>query len=59
VTPIRGQIDPVLKIRIDNLQNQIDMVDEKYGLESRYFYAGLEIRKELVELRAKLINKIA
>ena len=53
-----GKIDSILKIRIDNLQEQIDLIDEKYPPESRFYYDGMEVRKELVELRAKLIRKI-
>ena len=55
---IIGKIDPILKIRINNLQAQIDIIDKKYDFESRYWYAAQEIRKELVELRAKLIGEI-
>ena len=58
-----GKINPALKIRIDRLQGQIDLIDRKYlpgtrfyyDSKNRWYYDYLELRKELVDIRAGLI----
>ncbi len=52
-----GKIDPILKARIDNLQDQIDLMDKRHPPGDKLYHDWMEARRGLVGIRARLINK--
>jgi len=54
-----GKIDPILKVRIDNNQHQIDYIDDTYALNEKYLRSYLAMREALINQRVLLVAKIA
>ena len=56
-SPKIGKINPILKIRIDNIQHQIDMIDDNYAFDDKYKEAYRGVRNALMNQKRLLVNK--
>jgi len=55
---ITGEIDSVLKVRIDTIQQRIDLIDDKYKTDAEYRLAYNAVRNALVKQKENLIEAI-
>ena len=53
-----GKIDPILKVRIDNNQHQIDYIDDTYALNEKYRLSYLAMREALINQKVLLVEMI-
>ena len=53
-----GKIDPILKARIDNNQQQIDDIDDKYAFNEKYRRSYFAMREALINQRILLVEMI-
>jgi len=55
---IVGRIEPLLKVRIDNIQDQINRLLKNYALSEPYYISMVEVLQALIERKAMLTNRI-
>lgn len=55
---IVGGIDPILKVRIDNIQSLIKEINDEYTDDIRYRWAYRGMRNALVNHKRLLIDKV-
>ena len=55
---IVGKIDPILKVRIDKIQHQINFIDDQYALNGIYRQSFFAVRDALVERKEMLLKRI-
>lgn len=53
-----GKIDPLLKVRIDKKQHQIDFIDDLCNLNEKYPRSYLALREALVERKITLVEMV-
>ena len=53
-----GKIDPILKARIDNNQQQIDYIDYIYAFNEEYRQSYFVMREALINQKIILVNQI-
>ena len=55
---IVGKIDPILKVRIDKIQHQINFIDDQYALNGKYRQSYFAVRDALVAHKGMLVEQI-
>ena len=52
------KIDPILKARIDNVQDQIEFINEQYALNEKYWRSYIAVYNALINHKKTLVSQI-